>query len=80
MHQRVAVEAIYALRSWCIREHRGKYQISPTVHFRATEREWSRPYASLTRATNAIARKLQEEWVQRHQRKIAFYGKKRRLK
>ena len=80
MQQRVAVEAIYALRSWCIREHRGKYHISPTAHFGERERNWSRPYASLTRATNAIARKLQEEWVQRHQRKVAFYGQKRRTK
>lgn len=80
MQQRVAVEAVYALRSWCIREHRGKYQIAPAVYFGERERNWSRSYASLTRATNAIARKLQEEWVQRHQPRVAFYGQKRRAK
>ncbi len=72
------MEAIYALRSWTVREHRGKYQISQTAYFGERERNWSKSYGSLTQATNAIARKLQEEWTTRHNRSNGHSKKKRK--
>ena len=78
MQQRVIIDdALYALQSWTVREHNGKYQIAPTS-LSDDSRKWSKSYETLTRATNAIARKLQEEWTTRHQRRVAFHSKKRR--
>ncbi len=57
---------VYALRSYTIKEQDGEFLISPTgVH--GTHR-WSKPYATLQRATTAIFRKLQREFVRRHSR------------
>jgi hypothetical protein len=57
---------LYALRSYTIKEQGGAFFVSPT----GTEgsHRWSKPYASLQRATTAIARKLQREFTKRHSR------------
>ena len=57
---------VYALRSYTIREQGGEFFVSPTG-IEGTHR-WSKPYATLQRATTAIARKLQREFVRRHSR------------
>jgi hypothetical protein len=61
-----AVAHVYALRSYTIKEHGGQFFVSPTG-IEGTHR-WSKPYATLQRATTAIARKLQREFVRRHSR------------
>ena len=57
---------VYALRSYTIKEHAGQFFISPTGSERS--HRWSKPYATLQRATTAIARKLQREFAKRHSR------------
>jgi hypothetical protein len=65
--------AVYALKAWTVRKSRGKWYIAPTVCF-GKNPTWSKPYATLQRATTAIARKLAEEWLMRHKRRCAHYG------
>lgn len=61
---------IYALSAWTVLERHGKYYIARTASWNC-EYEWSKPYASLTRACAAIARHLEREWRERHQRQTA---------
>ena len=64
---------IYALRDWTVRKTNGKWYIAPTARFE-DKPEWSKPYATLQRATTAIARKLADEVIRRHKRRCDFYG------
>jgi len=68
--------AIYALRAWTIKERGDKFVIAPTASFDDKAR-WSKPYASLQSATQAIARKLAEEWRERDERRRTFHGIKK---
>jgi hypothetical protein len=58
---------VFALKSWTIKCDNDRYFISPTACFDDKHR-WSKPYQTLQRATNAIARKLQQEFLERDKR------------
>lgn len=57
---------IFALKSYTVRKTGEAFFVFPTAM--AGRHRWSGPYASLQRATTAIARKLQREFVRRHKR------------
>ncbi len=64
---------IYGLQSWTIEKRGTKFYVAPT----ATSQDkavWLGPYATLQRATTAIARKLAEEFTVRHERLCGFHG------
>jgi hypothetical protein len=65
--------AIYALRLWSVKKVNGKWYISQAARFDDKE-QWSRPYETLQRATTAIARKMAEEVLERHQARCRHYG------
>jgi hypothetical protein len=56
------------------REVNGKWYIAPTGARFDERAQWSKPYATLQRATTAIARKLADEVIKRHKRRCDFYG------
>jgi hypothetical protein len=62
----VPTQHVYALACYGIKLKDGKYYVQRVNHL-----GWSKPYATLKRATTAIARKLEAEWVQRHARMTA---------
>ena len=66
--------AVFALKAWTIKQHGDKFYVAPTAAF-DDKMKWSKPYATLQRATTAIARKLADEWLQRNDRQQKFYGK-----
>lgn len=68
-----APPAIYALRVWSVKKVNGKWYISQAARFDDKE-QWSRPYATLHRATTAIARKMAEEIMGRHNTRCRNYG------
>ena len=68
-----APPAIYALRDWTVKKANGKWYIAPTARFE-DKPQWSKPYATLQRATTAIARKLADEVMRRHKRRCDYYG------
>ena len=57
---------IYALRNYTIKQQGDRYFVAATAM--AGKHRWSRPYATLQRATTAIARQLQREFVTRYAR------------
>jgi hypothetical protein len=59
---------VYALRSWTIKKKGEEFFISATG--RSGTHRWRGPYTNLQRATTAIARKLQSEFVRRHKRLV----------
>lgn len=65
--------AIYALSAWTVKKSNGKWYIAPTARFE-DKPPWSKPYATLQRATTAIARKLADEVITRHKRRCERYG------
>jgi hypothetical protein len=65
--------AVYALRVWSVKQVKGEWFISPAARFDDKE-QWLGPYASVHRATTAIARKLAEEVMRRHNRRCEDYG------
>jgi hypothetical protein len=67
MQNRLTSTRVFALKSWTIKFAHGQYFISPTACFDDKHR-WSKPYQTLPRATNAIARKLQQEFLERDKR------------
>lgn len=66
--------AIYALTAWAVKKVNGKWYIAPTGARFDERAQWSKPYATLQRATTAIARKLADEVQKRHKRRCDFYG------
>jgi hypothetical protein len=60
---------IYALRSWTIKKRADEFFIAPTAQD-GTHR-WQGPYQTVARATSAIARMLQREFIHRHKRVTA---------
>ena len=64
-------EQVYALRAWTIKVKAGKFFACPTYD---PSKEHG-PYKSLQSCTMAIQRKLQEEFVRRHQRMEAFHAR-----
>jgi hypothetical protein len=52
--------AVYALRVWSVKTVNGKWYVSQAARFDDKE-QWMGPYATVYRATTAIARKLAEE-------------------
>jgi hypothetical protein len=72
---REAPPAIYALAAWSVRKSNGKWQIALTARF-DDKLSWGKPYATLQRATMAIARKLADEVTKRHKRRCQHYGLK----
>jgi hypothetical protein len=72
--QKQVSKAVYALQGWTIEKWGGaRFYIAPTAQAAAKD-AWHRPYATLQRATTAIARKLAEEWSARHARVCGFHG------
>jgi hypothetical protein len=67
------VPAVYALRVWSVKKVNGQWYISPAARFDDKE-HWMGPYATIQRATTAIARKLAEEIVERHTARCRNYG------
>ena len=65
--------AIYALTDWTVKKANGKWYIAPTARF-DDKPQWSKSYATLQRATTAIARKLADEVIKRHKRRCDYYG------
>lgn len=57
-------DQVFALKAWTVKVEQDKFYICPTAYFDDKNR-WSGPYKSLQHATNAIARKLQAEFVKR---------------
>jgi hypothetical protein len=66
--------AIYALTAWAVKKVKGKWYVAPTGARFDEKTQWSKPYATLQRATTAIARKLADEVIKRHKRRCDFYG------
>ena len=64
---------VYALRAWSVKTLGDKWYVAPTACF-DNKPEWSKPYASLYRATTAIARKLAEEVLTRQNRRHELNG------
>ncbi len=67
MPKRLSAARVFALKGWTVKTEKGKYFISPTACF-DDKNVWAGPYKSLQHATNAIARKLQEEFTRREKR------------
>jgi hypothetical protein len=67
VQQHLTPARVFALKAWTIKFDRGQYFISPTAYF-DDKHAWSGPYNTLPRATNAIARKLQHEFLERDKR------------
>jgi hypothetical protein len=65
--------AIYALTAWAVKKVNEKWYIAPTGARFDEKVHWSKPYATLQRATSAIARKLADEVIKRHKRRCDFY-------
>jgi len=65
--------AIYALQVWSVKKVNGKWYISQAARF-DDKAQWGKSYATLQRATTAIARKLADEVMRRHKRRCDFYG------
>jgi hypothetical protein len=59
---------VYALKGWTIKKVDQQFYIATTAQSR--KHNWRGPYASLQRATTAIARKLQWEFIQRHSKAV----------
>jgi hypothetical protein len=59
---------VYALGSWTIKKSGEKFFIAATAQ--SGTHRWRGPYTNLQRATTAIARKLQSEFVRRHNRLV----------
>lgn len=59
---------VYALKSWTIRKRGDEFYIAPTAQ--DGRHSWRGPYATLQRATTAIARKLQWEFARRNQKMV----------
>ena len=57
---------VYALRSWTIKKKGEEFFIAATAQ--SGTHRWRGPYTNLQRATTAIARKLQLEFVRRQNR------------
>jgi hypothetical protein len=60
---------IYALKSWTIKKADERFYIAATSQ--SGTHKWRGPYATLQRATTAIARKLQWEFTRRYNRMVA---------
>jgi hypothetical protein len=67
---------VYALKAWSVKKPGDNWHIAETACFE-NKPEWSKPYASLYRATTAIARKLAEEVLTRQKRRRERNGIKR---
>ena len=65
----LSVPRVYALRGWTVKVEDGKFFIAPTIAFQ-NKLEWKGPYSSLRHAANAIARKLEAEFVTRDARLV----------
>lgn len=66
----------YSLGPYCVREHDGKFFVAQTG-----TKSWGKPHKTLRHACTAIARKLEAEYVERKNRRLAFnkkYAVKRR--
>jgi len=63
--------ALFALQAWTIKKHGEKFYIRPTAFRRKPQ--WSKSYRSLQGACMAVARKLAEEWLDRHDRRRKMY-------
>jgi hypothetical protein len=59
---------VFALSAWSVKKVGDNWHIAHTACF-DNKPEWSRPYATLYRATTAIARKLAEEVLVRQKRR-----------
>jgi hypothetical protein len=59
---------IYALRSWTIKKSGDRFYVAASAQ--SGTHTWRGPYASLQRATTAIARKLQWEFTRRHNKLV----------
>lgn len=64
---------VYALRDWSVMKAGDNWYVAPTAYF-GSKPEWSKPYATLYRATTAIARKLAEEVLDRQLWRRKVYG------
>lgn len=64
---------IYALRVWSVKKVHGEWFISQAARFDDKE-QWMGPYATIHRATTAIARKIAEEVLARHKARCQHYG------
>lgn len=69
-------DRVYTLSSWSIKRDGDNYRIAQSCYYGAKP-TWSKPYGSLQGATGAIARKLAEEYQERHKRILAFYKKQK---
>jgi hypothetical protein len=65
---------VYALRQWSIRKHGERFQIADTLLVSAGAVEWTGKYKTLQAATLGIARRLAEEFTERHARRCKFHG------
>jgi hypothetical protein len=59
---------VYALKSGTIRKRGAEFYIAASGQ--SGKHNWRGPYASLQRATTAIARKLQWEFARRYRRAV----------
>jgi hypothetical protein len=59
---------IYALKSWTIQKRGEAFYIAASAQ--EGRHRWRGPYASLQRATTAIARKLEWEFSRRHRKTV----------
>ena len=59
---------VYALRAWSVKKVGDNWYVATTACF-DNKPTWSKPYATLYRATTAIARKLAEEVLTRQKRR-----------
>jgi hypothetical protein len=66
---------VYALRAWSVMKAGDNWYVATTACFE-NKPQWSKPYATLQRATTAIARKLAEEVLNRQEWRRKVYGNK----
>jgi hypothetical protein len=64
---------VYALRAWSVMKAGDNWYVATTAFF-DNKPQWSKPYATLHRATTAIARKLAEEVLDRQVWRRKVYG------
>lgn len=68
MLKRLPPARVFALKGWTIKvDENGQYFVCPTACFE-DKTKWSGPYKSLHHATNAIARNLQHQFLEREKR------------
>lgn len=69
-------DAVFALRGWSIKTQGGKFFAAPTAYFE-DKTKWVGPYTTLQNTTQAISRRLAEEFTTRKSKVEKPYARRR---